>query len=98
MCRLLMLTIIATSAIAFGGAIAAGAWEVRRATMSGACSLQPAGTSPPLGVLLTTKPTKKDACQAAGSLNTDDAGDSSKCFGYTVNTESLCKAEGVDLP
>jgi hypothetical protein len=72
-------------------------WQVRRNTSNGACSLQPSDSLPPLGVLLSTKPTKKEACQDAKALKTDDAGDSKKCYTYTDNTVALCKAEGVQL-
>lgn len=72
-------------------------WQVRRNSGNGACSLQPSDSQPPLGTLLATKPTKKEACESAKALKTDDASDSSKCFTYTNNTVALCKAEGVDL-
>jgi hypothetical protein len=72
-------------------------WQVRRNTSNGACSLQPSDSQPPLGTLLSTKPTKKDACQDAKALKTDDAADTTKCFTYTNNTVALCKAEGVQL-
>jgi len=72
-------------------------WQVRRNTGNGACSLQPSDSQPLLGTLLSTKPTKKEACQDAKMLKTDDAADTSKCFTYTINTVALCKAEGVQL-
>ncbi len=73
-------------------------WQVRRSNSSGTCSLQPSDSQPPLGKLLATKPTKKEACEAAKSLKTEDATDTDKCFDYTPNTVNLCRPEGVDLP
>jgi hypothetical protein len=80
------------------GIVADAGWQVRRNIGNGACSLQPADASPIGGSLLITKPTKREACEAAKSLKTDDAADSTRCFDYTPNTMALCHAEGVDLP
>ena len=73
-------------------------WDVRRATMSGACSLQPSDSQPKLGVLLTSKPTIVEACKAAVDLSTDDPADTSKCYSYTPSSQALCKEKGVPLP
>ena len=72
-------------------------WQVRRSNTSGACSLQPSDSLPPLGKLLSTKPTKREACQDAKMLKTDDATDTDKCFSYTPNTVTLCHNEGIEL-
>ncbi len=79
-------------------AILAADWQVRRSNSSGTCSIQRSDSQPPLGKLLSTKPTKKEACQECRSLKTEDPGDSKKCFDYTPNTADVCHAEGVDLP
>jgi hypothetical protein len=72
-------------------------WQVRRNNMSGTCSLQPSDSHPPMGKLLSTKPTKREACQDAKMFKTDDASDTDKCFTYTPNTVTLCHAEGIEL-
>lgn len=89
----------AVTLVALSSATVAGSgWDVRRASMSANCSLQPSGSLPTLGVLLVQKPNKKEACEAAASLKTDDVTDASKCAEYTPNTILLCKEAGVVLP
>jgi hypothetical protein len=61
------------------------------------CSLQRSDSVPTLGKLLTSRPTKKAACEAAAGLKSNDVTDSDKCFDYTPNTAKLCKDEGVTL-
>lgn len=96
-----MLVRIAALTAAFVASTASASaadWQVRRATTSGVCSIQSSDSQPTLGQLLTSKPTKKEACEAAKSLKTSDAADSSKCFDYTPNTRSFCQGQGVALP
>jgi hypothetical protein len=77
--------------------VEAADWVISRATMSGACHVQPETSRPYLGVLLPGKyPTRKASCEKAKALNTSDASDTSK--DYTRGAVDGCKADGVTLP
>lgn len=72
-------------------------WQVRRATTSGACSIQRSDSLPTLGVLLETRSTEKAACEAARDLKSDDFGETNKCQTYTPNTVTFCRNRNVTL-
>jgi hypothetical protein len=74
-----------------------GDWNLRRNTSNGACSVQPADSTPQLGTFLAKHPTRKEACEDAKSRKTDDATDTNKCLTYTSGTKDECKNDGVDL-
>lgn len=78
--------------------VAASDWVLQRATMSGACHVQPAPAKPELGALLASKPSRKAACQEALARKTDDAADTGRCFAYTRGAISECAKEGIVLP
>lgn len=78
------------------GASSSSTWDLRRNVSNGACFIQPSDSSP-IGALLKTHPTRKEACEDAKARQTDDAGDTTKCFGYTSGTKDACSKEGVDL-
>lgn len=74
-----------------------GDWSLRRNQLNGACSVQPADMQPPLGLLLATHPSRKEACQDGQIRKTDDFADSTKCPTYTIATAAACHKEGVEL-
>lgn len=73
-------------------------WVVRKNQSNMNCYVQPAtGLGNPAPDVLATKPSKKEACQAAKDLASDDPSDARKCQAYTPNSTAECKAEGVIL-
>jgi hypothetical protein len=78
--------------------LAAKAWELRKTRMGSVCNVQPAGSQPQLGDLVSEHDTRKEACTAARQRYDDGMSDASKCWTYTPLAVDSCKLDGIKLP
>jgi hypothetical protein len=73
-------------------------WVVRKNQSSRNCFVVLSTALPnPFPVLLATAKTRKEACQKAKDLKTEDITQDKMCQTYGPTTISDCKAEGVEL-
>ncbi|TKB20445.1 MAG: hypothetical protein E5V75_05095 [Mesorhizobium sp.] len=65
---------------------------------TGTCLVRDAKSAgPQYPEVLTTKPTVEQACSAAKSYKTDNAGEAKKCYTYVDDTVATCLLKGVTL-
>jgi len=73
-------------------------WDLRRVTTSAVCHVQPTGSSPQLGVLMSKHDTRKKACEEAKKQYDSSSSDAKRCWSYGSGTKKSCKEdEKVEL-